>query len=230
VQQGDCFLGRSVDAGAARIKKFLSDTDAHPLQTGTSRPLTEGLALSGIFLPLYVKSLWPQLTSALQSAIEGHSGAQLLALSDSYASRGPNGYTDNSMNVLFAVNCLDHDDWVASKDVPKLIPSFVKAAPVFGRAFAWSTASCSDWPVQSGEHTTAIHAKGAPTIVVVGTTRDPATPLAWAQALARELDRGTLITRNGDGHTGFQQGNSCVDQAVEGWLISGRRPKPDLHC
>jgi len=230
VDGGGCFLGRTVDEGAARIKKFLSDTDAHPLSTGTSRELTEGLALTGIFLPLYVKSYWPQLTAALKSAIEDHDGKPLLGLSDSYASRGPNGYTDNSIDVLYAVNCLDHDDYVETKDVPRLIPSFEKAAPVFGRAFAYSTSSCSRWPVKSGEKTTAIHAKGAPTIVVVGTTRDPATPLAWAQALAKELDAGTLITRDGDGHTGFQQGNSCVNEAVEAWLVAGTKPKPDLHC
>jgi len=230
VDGGNCFLGRTVDQGAAAIKKFLAEVDAHPLQTGSSRELTEGLAITGIFLPLYVKEFWPELTSALKAAIENHRGSQLLALSDAYASRGPDGYTDNSMNVLYAVNCLDHDDYVASKDVPKLFASFEKAAPTFGRAFAYSTASCSKWPVQSGEHTTAIHAKGAPTIVVVGTTRDPATPLSWARALAAELDSGTLITRNGDGHTGFQRGNDCVDNAVEDWLIHGRKPKPDLHC
>ncbi|MFL6159459.1 MAG: alpha/beta hydrolase [Marmoricola sp.] len=227
---GDCFLGRTVDAAAARIKQFLADTDAHPLGTGSSRQLTEGLALTGIFLPLYVKSYWPQLTSALKAAIEDHNGKELLSLSDAYASRGSNGYTDNSMDVLYAVNCLDHDDYVQTKDVAKLIPSFEKAAPTFGRAFAYSTTSCSKWPVQSGERTAAIHAKGAPTIVVVGTTRDPATPLSWAQALSKELDKGTLITRDGDGHTGFQQGNSCVDDAVEGWLVSGTKPEPDLHC
>ena len=92
------------------------------------------------------------------------------------------------------------------------------------------TAACSKWPVRNGARSTAIHAKGAPPIVVVGTTRDPATPLSWAQALAAELDSGTLITRNGDGHTGFQQGNDCVDEAVERWLVAGTRPQPDLHC
>jgi pimeloyl-ACP methyl ester carboxylesterase len=230
VDSGDCFLGRTVEAGAARVKKLLDDTDAKPLPTGSSRELTEGLAVTGIFLPLYVKAFWPDLTAALKQAIESHDGEQLLALSDRYAARGPSGYTDNSMNVLFAVNCLDHDDYVATKDVPELVPEFEKAAPTFGRIFAYSTSSCSKWPVQSGERTTAIHAKGAPTIVVVGTTRDPATPLAWAQALAKELDSGTLITRDGDGHTGFRQNKSCVDQAVEGWLVAGTEPKPDLHC
>jgi hypothetical protein len=54
--------------------------------------------------------------------------------------------------------------------------------------------------------------------------------LKWAQGLAAELESGRLITRDGDGHTGFKVGNSCVDDAVEGWLLEGTPPKPDLMC
>jgi hypothetical protein len=134
------------------------------------------------------------------------------------------------MEALYAVNCLDHDDYIPTSQVPAHFAQFEKASPTFGRAFAFGLSTCSDWPVQSGQHTVALHAVGAPPIVVVGTTRDPATPLEWAQALADQLDSGTLITRDGDGHTGFQRGNSCVDDAVEQWLVKGTVPKPDLHC
>lgn len=230
VDGGHCFLGGSVNAGIARIQAFLQEVEATSLPTGSSsRPLTEGLAMLGIWMPLYVKEYWPQLTAALKQAFDG-SGSGLLRLADLYTSRGPSGYTDNSMEALYAVNCLDHDDSIPTKDVPAHFVQFLKASPTFGQAFAYGLATCSSWPVHSGKHTVALHAAGAPPIVVIGTTRDPATPLAWAQALASQLDSGRLITRDGDGHTGFQRGNSCVDDAVEGWLINGTVPKPDLHC
>ena len=66
--------------------------------------------------------------------------------------------------------------------------------------------------------------------MVVGTTRDPATPYAWAKALASELDSGVLVSRDGDGHTGFDQGNSCVDNAVEKYLLAGVVPQDGLSC
>ena len=66
--------------------------------------------------------------------------------------------------------------------------------------------------------------------MVVGTTRDPATPYAWAKALASELDSGVFVSRDGDGHTGFNQGNSCVDGAVEKYLLGGVVPKDGLSC
>ena len=107
---------------------------------------------------------------------------------------------------------------------------FDDASPTFGRLFVYDLAKCADWPVKSTHKPAPIHAPGAPPIVVIGTTRDPATPLSWAQALAGQLDSGRLITRDGDGHTGFQRGNSCVDGAVEGWLIDGKVPHADLKC
>jgi hypothetical protein len=66
--------------------------------------------------------------------------------------------------------------------------------------------------------------------VVIGTTRDPATPYRWAVALAHQLDSGVLISRDGDGHTGYHKGNPCVDNAVESYLVSGEVPRNDLSC
>ncbi len=86
------------------------------------------------------------------------------------------------------------------------------------------------WPAKSSRTPAPIHAPGAPPIVVIGTTRDPATPYAWAKALASQLDSGHLITRDGDGHTGFNQGNPCVDNAVQRYLVGGKVPKDDLTC
>jgi pimeloyl-ACP methyl ester carboxylesterase len=231
VARGGCFLGGSVADGVNRIQQLLAEVEKTPLATTDGkRPLTEGLAMIGIWTPLYVKEAWPQLDRALSQAIQDHRGTALLALADLYASRGPDSYSDNSMVALYAVNCLDHDDFIPTAQVPAHFAQFEKVSPTFGRAFAFSLATCSDWPIRSGQHTVALHARGAAPIVVVGTTRDPATPLAWAQALARELDSGRLITRDGDGHTGFQRGNSCVDDAVQNWLIDGKVPHDNLRC
>ncbi len=229
VRRGNCFLGDTVDAGTKRIKAFLDGMDTRTLRTSGSRRLTEGTATYGIFLPLYVQSLWPSLTQALTRAMNDDDGTGLLALADYYAGRKGGEY-DNSFEVLYAVNCLDHNDFIATDEVPQYFAEFEKASPTFGRFFAFGVSTCSQWPVKSGDRTVALRAKGAPPIVVIGTTRDPATPLIWAQAMAKQLDSGRLITRDGDGHTAFQRGNDCVDDAVEAWLISGKVPKADLRC
>jgi hypothetical protein len=230
VQRGSCFLGATVDEGTRRIRQFLDQVEAHPLPTDTSRQLTVGTAMLGIWMPLYVKSYWPQLSAGLQQAMQQGSGSKLLSLADLYTSRGPNGYLDNSIEALYDVNCLDHDDAIPTSQVPSHFAQFLKASPTFGKAFAYSLSTCSSWPIHTGRTSHALHAPGAPPIVVIGTTRDPATPVAWAKALARQLDSGVLVTRNGDGHTGFHQGNACVDNAVQGYLVHGRVPRNGLAC
>ena len=65
---------------------------------------------------------------------------------------------------------------------------------------------------------------------MVGTSRDPATPLSWAEALAEQLESGVLVRRDGDGHTGYLAGNDCVDDVVESYLISGKAPEDTVVC
>ena len=84
--------------------------------------------------------------------------------------------------------------------------------------------------VESSEEPLTITAAGAAPILVLGTSRDPATPMVWAEALAAQLDSGVLVTRDGDGHTGYNAGNECTSVAVESYLIEGMVPRDGLTC
>jgi hypothetical protein len=70
--------------------------------------------------------------------------------------------------------------------------------------------------------------KGAPPIVVIGTTGDPATPYAWAERMAADLESAKLLTYRGEGHTGFGKGDACIDNAVVAYLLDGK--VPDSGC
>ena len=83
---------------------------------------------------------------------------------------------------------------------------------------------------RSTETPRPLHAAGAAPIVVIGTTRDPATPYAVGRALADQLESGVLVSRDGDGHTGYNSGNDCVDEAVEDYLVDGTVPQDGLEC
>lgn len=224
-----CFLGSSVDEGLARIRQFLDDVDAAPLPTSSDRELTEGLAVYGIVLPLYDRDYWYLLSQGLKSAFGGD-GTTLLLLADAYASRGRDGFTDNLIEANYDINCLDTPDARTPAQVEALLPSFEQAAPTFGSSSAWSLTGCSGFTARAADKPRQPRAAGAPPIVVVGTTRDPATPYQQAVALARELESGVLVSRDGDGHTGYNSGNECVDEAVEGYLVDGTVPEDGLSC
>jgi hypothetical protein len=229
VNQGKCFLGNSVDEGIGRIQDLLEETDAHPLPASDGRKLTEGLAVLGIWAPLYNRDYWFALDQGLKAAFAGD-GDVLLRLSDAYLNRGPDGYKDNSSEALYAINCLDRDEWIDPGQVGRYEKRLQKASPTFGRLFAWGLTACGSWSVHSHQRPSALHATGSAPIMVVGTSRDPATPLAWAKGLAAQLDHAVLVERDGDGHTGYKAGNECVDHAVEGYLVAGDVPKGTVSC
>jgi pimeloyl-ACP methyl ester carboxylesterase len=225
-----CFLGDTVEEGLARIKRFLDDVDAKPVPTATDRDLEVGNAFYGIALPLYSRDLWTILSQGLRTAFDGD-GSTLLRISDAYTTRLDGGtYGDNRIEAILAITCLDDPASIPASDVAADIPAFEAASPTFGRVFAWGLTNCSGVRVRSSEKPRDVRAVGAPPIVVVGTSRDPATPMKWAEALAAQLESGVLVRRDGDGHTGYHSGNDCVDEAVEAYLIEGTVPTDGLSC
>ncbi|MFB6819874.1 alpha/beta hydrolase [Streptomyces sp. NPDC056347] len=231
LKNADCPLGTTSTADAAtRLKRLFADLDAHPIDTGDPRRLTESLATTGVIAAMYDESAWPQLREAVAAAQDGD-GSGLLALSDTYYERRPNGSYANLMFANAAVNCLDQPSAFAdAKAATRAAPDFEKASPVFGRSFTWAALNCADWPVPATGTPHRIKAEGAAPIVVVGTTRDPATPYRWARSLAAQLSSGTLLTYEGDGHTAYGRGSDCIDTAINTYLLDGTPPARDKKC
>ena len=230
VASGDCPLGDSVDGARDRLIQLFEEIDADPLPTGDGREVTEGLAFLGVVVPLYSRDTWPYLTTALNEAVDGN-GDTLLLLADAYTKRTPDGtYPSNSLEVQSAVNCLDHPEDATLEEIEAGGSDFTEEAPVFGQAAQWWPYACSNWPVQSTEPQPDFSAEGAAPILVVGTTRDPATPYEQSVKLAEELDSGVLLSRDGDGHTAYGAGNSCIDDAINTYLVEGTPPTDGKEC
>lgn len=232
VDGDSCFLGDSVEAGLTTIKDLLESIDKKPLETSDSedRELTVGLAFYGLITPLYSKDNWSYLDQALKTALDGD-GSTLLQLADFYGSREKGNYTDNSLEAISVINCLDDPYSITADEVPAQFPDFEKASPTFGKVFAWGLTTCHGDPFEAtDEPDLKIDGAGAAPIVVLGTTRDPATPYEEAVAMAKELQSGVLVSRDGDGHTAYNKGNQCVDDAVHSYLIDGKVPADGLKC
>jgi hypothetical protein len=179
---------------------------------------------------MYDQRRWGELTDALRAAFGGHADA-LMQLAEGYAYRNGKGtYDSNLMQVIYAVNCLDRSDTPDLSHYVSEARSLSAKAPTWGPFLAWSTMPCGYWPTVANNAPKKITAAGSGPIVVVGTTRDPATPYKWAQGLASGLESGHLITFNGDGHTAYTRSNSCVDGAVDAYLLKGKVPPDGLRC
>ena len=230
LQQAGCPLGRGpVSAAIGRLQALVNRATAKPLASSIKgQPGNGAMLMNGVAAALYSKSYWPYLRSGLTAAFSGD-GTIMVELGDLLVERSPNGQYSNLSAANTAVNCVDRP-W------PRSLPAWqsaaaaaAKSAPQFGAQIVWGSLPCAYWPVK-GTAVPALRAAGAPPILVVGTTRDPATPFHDAQVLAGELQSGVLLAWNGDGHTAYRQGSSCVDSAVDSYLISLRPPHNGTLC
>ena len=212
-------LGEAYDALIARVEERELPGDG----TRTVGPAEASL---GVAAGLYSRANgWPAIASALAAAEQGQ-GAQLLALNDSYLERGPEGYA-NVQEANLAVNCIDRPWPKDPAAYTRLADAVARTAPRFGPAIALSGLACATWPVAPVGRPHRVTAPGAPPVVVIGGTRDPATPYAWSVALSGMLSSAVLLTHEGDGHTVYRVGApTCILSAVNTYLLTARAPQP----
>ncbi|MDA0563584.1 alpha/beta hydrolase [Streptomonospora sp. S1-112] len=230
----DCPLGGrgdSVDDAVERVEDLLATAGRSPLRNdlGDGLEARRSWLELGVLSALYSESYWPRLSTALADAFDGDGTALLRLAGDLYNRDDPDHYA-NYTSALVAVNCSDRP---APRDVDaytEAAASAEDAAPVFGAGLTWGALTCAYWPRDAVADPEPLDAPGAAPILVVGTTRDNATPHAWAEALADDLDSGVLLTREGDGHTAYLQGNPCVDSAVDTYLLHAEPPEHGTVC
>lgn len=223
-----CAFGQQPDING-RFDALLAGIEQRPLKTNARRTVGPAEAEFGVAQALYSRQSWPVLAAALSQAENGD-GSTLLRLSDDYAHRDGSGNYSNLIEAYTAINCIDRpsplDLAVYQADARRQAAE----SPHFGAALAFEGLPCAYWPVPAVDKPAALPARGAAPILVIGTTRDPATPLVWAKALAGQLEAGRLLTFNGDGHTVYGDGDSCVDKAGNAYLIDLNLPPVGKRC
>jgi len=238
VQEKNCPL--PANATPAFFTELFAKVAANPLTitNGESKRLiTEGLVVTGTASALYDDtSGWPQLRTAISQALQGD-GSGFAQLADAYSGRKTDGtYINNQNDANIIINCLDWQEIRSNDAIRAAVRNFVKAAPVFGPYVAYSGITCNllnkaigRTQITSDQNTAQIRNTATP-ILIIGTTQDPATPYAWAKALANYIVGSHLITLKGEGHTGYGRGSACTDDAVDTYLLKGTTPTKNLSC
>ena len=222
-----CPLSGGTDAGVQQIRDLITSANSTPLATGDpNRTVTGADIVTALSEYLYTtEQNWEPLNKALDQAINHRDGSAFVASEEQDTSS-----KDDGGGAFQAVTCLDYPvegdktTWAAQYEQAK------REAPVFADSAVGMDLVCSVWGHNGTRKPTQIHARGAAPILVVGTTGDPATPYAWSKSLAEQLDSGQLLTWKGNGHTAYGGDASCVNDAVDAYLISGTMPKKGLTC
>jgi pimeloyl-ACP methyl ester carboxylesterase len=209
-------------AQAARAPLATDDADGRRLnQTRYDAAVLQQLYLG--------RSAWTGLAASLAAAERGDA-SDLLAGADAFVGRTDGGGDDHVLESFWAVTCLDGPVVTGADAAADLEQEAVELAPRMGAFIVNNSLPCSVWPVPPVAPTGRLTAAGAPPILVIGTTRDPATPLDQARSLTRSLARGRLLVAEGEQHTSFNNGNECVDAIVTRYLVDRDLPRAGTRC
>lgn len=167
------------------------------------------------------------LSSALDEAVAGDATA-IVELADEYYGRDPDGDYPSLEEVYSAVLCGDSEP-PSPSTLRAEAARFAAEAPYFGVPALTTQLVCAYWPAVGERRPTPPMARGAAPIVVIGTTGDPATPYAWAEALSGQLESAVLLTREGEGHTAYGL-DACIDAVVNAYLLEGTVPSDGTRC
>lgn len=212
----------------AAFEAIMAGIATKPLPGSGGRTLGPGEAFYGVAQELYDQATWAGLATGLSQAAAGD-GSLLLQYSDEYTQRDPSGVYSNSLEANNAISCIDQAWPRDPTELQRAAAQAKQRAPEFGLADLYGALPCTGWPAPPTSHAHVITADASPPIVVVGSTGDPATPYSDAQALARELKHGVLLTRVGDGHTGYRS-SGCIRAHVDSYLLNLTVPANGISC
>ena len=232
IKLSSCPLPRDQKLATEKLLTLWKSAATSPLPVkdkNEKRTVSESLLVLGTASALYDSyEGWPELRQAIEEALAGYADTYL-ELADMYSGRQPDGtYASNEFDSGAIIDCLDFGDDRSVRQLQRDTIAITAVAPVFGPYIGLSGLTCKYFttppPVQVSKTRTSA------TIMIIGTTGDPATPYAWAQGLARLLPNSLLLTYVGDGHTAQGRGSACIDDAVDAFYLTGKLPAKDLRC
>ncbi len=209
------------------VSALLANADQKKVKGSDGRIATSGIVGYAIVAALYNQAGWPLLAQAMASLQKGDAKLAF-QLADGYAERAADGTHSNQSDINLAVNCSDAKSVPSLAEIRRLQADWRRKYPLFGGFTAAGLLSCALWPEKPDPYPTG-PAVGAPPIVVVGTTGDPATPYENTAKLASMLGVGHVLTWQGEGHTAYPQ-TPCITSAVDDYLLTLAVPADGKAC
>ncbi|MBB5912227.1 pimeloyl-ACP methyl ester carboxylesterase [Nocardia transvalensis] len=226
-----CPLGADPAKATETFQNIVRPLIDHPVPAGGGRELDFNGAWGSVGAGLYDATAWPAVTRGIAEVAAGR-GDTLLALSDAFGGRDPDGHWSNFGEANYAINCMDEDRHTPEQE-SDLKRRVQEAAPYTdsGRGFAGARDGCEAWPARPTlGYPYATGIQGLPQTLTISVTGDPATPYQGGLNLAQALG-GAALAVEGEQHTVALAGKSaCVNEAVAEYLVALRIPPAGARC
>ncbi|MET8764856.1 alpha/beta hydrolase [Lentzea sp. NPDC004782] len=225
-EKRDCPLG---DNANASFRQLTTPLIQKPVDVG-NRKLSYNDAITAAIQAMYSQQLWPLLLDGLNELKKGR-GTTLLRLADAYFDRDDQGNYSTITDAFNAVHCVDDPRLTDKNALLETAKKYKEAAPFLddGNPPGAPLDACAFWPAPVTGRTDPPKADGIPPLLIISTTKDPATPYEAGVNLAKALN-SRLLTFEGVQHTVFLQGEKCVDDIGVKYLIDQTLPADGTRC
>ena len=236
--QATCGFGGSDPADA--FEQLVQSAYQNPLPAGGSdpRPVNGDDMIAGAVLAMYAKQLWPFLVQALQEAANGD-GTTFRLLADFFYGRNDDGSYSPGGDRYFLITAAD-------QVYAKIHGRSNRGADLYFDAgnHSWGLFPHAWWNAGYVELNYGLYdvrpndvyrgpfraSNSSPTVLVVATTYDPATPYHGALRTAATLGNDRLLTMRGDGHTAYGGNSQCIDDHVNAYVETLALPPVGTVC
>jgi pimeloyl-ACP methyl ester carboxylesterase len=208
-------------------------------ETGITVPAGEGRRAGAetfylaLVVALYDKENgWPALAVGLENASKGD-GTVLQILTDTFLGRDGAGHYNSLQESIGIIRCADVRSPMPSfPDYRATFDEFVRDYPFLGALVASTPTGCDPRLPQPNVDATLgdVRASGVAPVLILGTTNDPATPYDGALDLQKRIARSRVLTFDSTEHGAYGRGVPCVDDAVDGYLLTTHLPRTGTRC
>lgn len=189
--------------------------------------VNESVLQTATIMSMYSEDIWPTFAMAVAMGLDGD-GSLLTQLADAYTQRREDGTWGDELEAFSVIECMDATSRPSTDEQTALNAELVEIAPLIYPAGMFSVSICESLPA-AGDEPVTITGAGAPTLLVLGNTGDPATPFASTEAMVAALESAVLVAVESNDHGGYGT-NDCVDDAVHRYLIDGVNPAYPTRC
>ncbi|KZT50963.1 alpha/beta-hydrolase [Calocera cornea HHB12733] len=192
--------------------------------------VTRWHVLSFLYQSLYRPNvIWPRLAEVLDALIVDRN--RTLLLQELAWTGGLAPHTEEGIAVICSdavpANSISLEEW-ESQTRQMTAKSFIS-----GEIRSLHTLPCRTWLGRPKERYVGNFSQTlANTVLLIGGTHDPATPLRNARRLAADMgDSARLIVHHGYGHSSTRHVSNCTTQAVRDLFLHGKVPDAaETHC
>ena len=219
LRRTDCPLTAPNTHALQQISDVIATLDRQPFTGADGRTLSGARMLALVESSQYFpESGWPSLRETLRHAVAGDWPAVV------DAAYSPDLMVNPADSEYLSVVCIDFPTDRDPQEPVRLAPQWAAQSPISGGNRAWSLEPCESWPAAPVRQPGPVNPRGAGPVLILNTTGDPATPLAWAQSLHDQIENSTLVIAPAEGHIASSQ-NVCAEDTLTAFLKAGTLPR-----